>query len=147
MTTSIARSVFLAVAITATVGCVQSLSKREKAEYQFFKESGVLVEEKNPKTAAALGLLPGFGSFYTGHWVIGVADLCVWPYSIAWDPVNGYNGAQQINYAATKTAIESKTQQELQVLDVRLEAGAITQASYLEEKQHISDKYAMPTPF
>lgn len=39
---------------------------------------------KNPIAAAALGLLPGVGGFYTGRSGIGVAGPLTWPLSILW---------------------------------------------------------------
>ena len=63
--------------------------------------SGQAVKEKSPGVGVALGFLPGGGSFYTRRYGLGALNLLTWPLSILWDPINGYNGSQTINYYAT----------------------------------------------
>ena len=94
-------SLALSLAATLFTGCA-SLTPNQRAEYAVMKQNGVLIEEKNPRVAAALGLLPGCGSFYTRQWGLGACDLIVWPASIFWDPFSGYGGAQVLNYEATR---------------------------------------------
>lgn len=58
----------------------------EQSEYAsgFLHFSG-LVRDKRPGLALGLGILPGGGSFYTGNWLLGVADVVLWPFSVLWD--------------------------------------------------------------
>jgi hypothetical protein len=94
-----------AVLITLLSSCasggISSGQKRELAEARALYPE-VYVEEKNVVAATALGLVFGGGSFYTGHPVSGVFNLLLWPLSIFWDPINGYEGALEANYYATK---------------------------------------------
>jgi type IV pilus biogenesis protein CpaD/CtpE len=54
----------LVAAMTALVaGCATPLSSAQKRDMNFYQSKGLVVEEKNPATAAGLGLLPGVGSF------------------------------------------------------------------------------------
>lgn len=50
----------------ALQGCTTNLIEGQKQELATYKAKGLAVEEKNPATAAALGILPGAGYFYTG---------------------------------------------------------------------------------
>jgi len=91
----------IAVGVVGTSGCAASLSSQQKAELKSYETAGQAVKEKNPGTGAVLGLLPGGGSFYTRRYGLGALNLLTWPLSILWDPFNGYNGSQTINYYAT----------------------------------------------
>ena len=82
-------------------GGISNGQKRELHEVQILYPE-VYVEEKNVVVATALGLVLGGGSFYTGHPVSGVFNFLLWPLSIFWDPINGYEGALEANYYATK---------------------------------------------
>jgi hypothetical protein len=69
------------------------------------------VTVKDPATAAALGLLPGGGSFYTGHFALGVVDLLTWPFSSIWDIPLSYSRADRKNQEETifNCELEKKT--------------------------------------
>lgn len=54
---------------------------------------------KSPRAAAALGLLPGVGGFYTGRSGIGVAGLLTWPINLLWEPALAYSAAYEYNFA------------------------------------------------
>jgi hypothetical protein len=54
------------------------------------------IPEKNPKTAAALGILPGGGTFYVRAYAWGFFDLLLWPLSIIWDPAIAASKANQM---------------------------------------------------
>ena len=79
-------------------GCASKISGGQEKELASYKAKGLYVEEKSIGGAAALGILPGGGSFYTRHYGLGIANLCLWPISILWDPVSGVWGAESINY-------------------------------------------------
>ena len=123
------------------VGCATPLTQSQKREYQAMKSKGMLIEEKNPGAGAALGILPGGGSFYAREPGFGVVNLLFWPLSVLWDPVSGYEGAKSINYDASRQDIRKKKDQEVAALDDKLRAGAISNTEYLDQKQKVDQKY------
>ena len=103
------------------VGCTTGLNSMQKQEYMEYQANGVLVEEKSPGAAAALGILPGGGSFYTRNYGLGVVNLLLWPISILWDPISGHDGAESINYYATKAMISYNMNKEALNLEENLQ--------------------------
>lgn len=110
--------------------------------YNSWKAKGVLVEEKSPSTASALGILPGGGSFYTGNTGLGIVNLLCWPLSILWDPVSGSDGAKTINYNATKALLDKKMGVEIRELDDKLTTGTIKNDEYIRSKHSIEQRYS-----
>lgn len=133
---------FFIGAVLLTSGCATDLNSFQKAELKAYESRGMAVQEKNPGTAAALGLLPGGGSFYSREYGFGVVNLLFWPLSILWDPVNGYDSAQTINYNATKAHVAKLRDRELDELDEKLASAQIDLTKYTLEKRKISDKYS-----
>jgi hypothetical protein len=131
---------FILVASTFSTGCA-SLNSIQRSEYQAMKLAGVAVEEKNPNTAMALGLLPGGGSFYTRQWGLGVADLLMWPYSILWDPFAGRSGAEVINYDITRAHMKQTKARELSELENQFENQQISQAEFNGRRRVIDSKF------
>ncbi len=127
--------------VLSAVGCANGLNKVQEREYSVFEIEGALVEEKNPSTGAVLGLLPGGGSFYAREPGFGVVNLLLWPLSILWDPISGYDGAKAINYDLTKYQLKRKKKQELAALSEKLEYGEIDSEGYTREKWKIIHKY------
>lgn len=123
-------------------GCATPLNSAQKQELQAYQAKGMAVEEKNPSTAAALGILPGGGSFYTRNVGLGIVNLLFWPLSICWDPVSGHDGAESINYFATKAAIQKAMSKDLRDADRALEEKTITQEQYMRKKREIESKYS-----
>jgi hypothetical protein len=123
-------------------GCANSLNSVQEAELKGYQSKGLEVKEKNPGTGAALGILPGGGSFYTRSYGVGVANLLLWPLSVCWDPINGYNGAQSINYYATKASVTKKLRAEMSVLDTQLQTKTITSDEYVTKKNALESKYS-----
>jgi hypothetical protein len=134
--------VAIAMVGTSMMGCAGSLNSLQKGELQSFQAKGIAVEEKNPGTGAALGILPGGGSFYTRHYGIGVVNLLLWPISILWDPINGYEASQSINYYLTKAAVERKQNSEIKVLEEQMQDNKITTEEFLMKKREVEKKYA-----
>jgi hypothetical protein len=128
--------------ITLLTGCATPLNSAQKQELQSYQAKGMAVEEKNPSTAAAFGLLPGGGSFYTRNVGLGIVNLLFWPLSILWDPVSGHDGAESINYFATKAAVQKTMTKELREIERNLDEKTITQEQYLRKKREIETKYA-----
>lgn len=122
-------------------GCSPSLTSAQKREFSGFKSRGLEVEEKNPGAAAALGILPGGGSFYTGQYGLGVVDLLFWPVSILWDPINGYAAANVTNYYATKEDIRIRIAKDMDNLDEKLEDGLLTEKEYILAKRKVKKQY------
>ncbi|MDX1803195.1 MAG: hypothetical protein R3292_03885 [Alcanivorax sp.] len=123
-------------------GCATPITSVQSQELRAYQAKGLEIQEKNPTTAAALGILPGGGSFYTRNYGLGVVNLLLWPLSVLWDPMSGYNGAQAINYYATQQVIDHKQQKEMSRLDDSLMAGSITKLQYVAKKREIESKYS-----
>lgn len=123
-------------------GCATPLNSAQEAELKSYQAKGLEVKEKNPGTGAALGILPGGGSFYTRNYGLGVVNLLLWPISVCWDPVSGYDGAQSINYYATKADVNKKLNKEMGALDTQLQTKAISSDEYVLKKGQIERKYS-----
>lgn len=124
------------------VGCATPLNSAQKQEYKAYQARGMAIEEKNPGTGAALGILPGGGSFYSREYGFGVLNLLFWPLSIFWDPISGYEGSQSINYFVTKADVTSKMNKELKELDDQFVLATITKEAYVVQKRSIENKYS-----
>lgn len=107
-----------------------------------FLSKGFISYGKKPGTGAALGLLPGGGSFYTREYGLGIVNLLLWPLSICWDPVNGYEGSLSINYYATKAMLARKTDKEINDLEYQMQGKTITVEEFLTKKRGIEKKYS-----
>lgn len=131
---------FAVLSLTTSIGCT-TLTTQEKAEYSIMKENDVLIQEKNPTTGAWLGLLPGFGAFYGREPLVGVVDLLLWPASILWDPVVGYETSMKVNYHVTKKSIAKDKAKELTELDNKRVLGEVSDVEYVAEKRVIEQRY------
>jgi hypothetical protein len=134
--------VFVTLVAFNVAGCAGSLNSIQKSELSAYQEKGMMVEEKKPGLAAALGILPGGGSFYTRHYGLGVVNLLFWPLSVLWDPVNGYESAQSINYVVTKATINRQKDKEMSDLEAQLVGKAITSDEFLAKKGALDRKYS-----
>lgn len=122
--------------------CATPLNSAQDAELKSYRAKGLEVKEKNPGTAAALGILPGGGSFYTRNYGLGVVNLLLWPISVCWDPVSGHDGAESINYYATKADVSKKMNKEMAALDTQLQTKTISADEYVLKKAQIERKYS-----
>lgn len=137
-----AHRLVLALGLAAACsGCASGLNSQQKAELSHYEANGLAVEEKNPGTGAALGLLPGGGSFYGREYGLGVVNLLFWPLSILWDPVSGHDAAESINYTATMAHVNNLQRKEIDAIDERLQSGQIDVAQYALEKRKVNNKY------
>ncbi len=123
--------------------CVEGISVDQKRKLTALKHDMPehYQEEKKVGTAVGLGFLPGGGSFYTRNYMIGVLDLLSWPVSILWDPINGSNGAEEINYYASISSLKRAKKKELSALEDRLLEKKISQTEYLIQQKKIEKKY------
>ncbi len=102
-----------AILVLASFSGCTTLSQGERNTIRELESVGLTEYRtvKNPALAGALNLLPGFGNFYlavgTGennHWLYGVVNLLLWPYSPAWAipeavvDANTINKKEAINY-------------------------------------------------
>ena len=131
----------IVLAASLVSGCATPLNNAQKQELNHWKHAGVKVEEKNEVAGVALGLLPGGRSFYSREYALGVVNLLLWPASILWDPISGYNGSQAINYYATQTQVNRLKKQEMAKLDDQLTLGEIDDREYVKARREIENKY------
>ncbi len=131
----------LLMIIMSLSACVSGLNSYQKREMSAYRAKKIAVEPKSEVLGVVLGLLPGGGSFYTENYGIGVVDLIFWPLSILWDPINGYNGAESINYYATKEAVNYEKNEKLKKLDNQLISKEINNTEYLVKKREIESSY------
>lgn len=124
------------------LGCATGLNSMQKQEYMEYQANGLLVEEKSPGTAAALGILPGGGSFYTRNYGLGIVNLLLWPISILWDPISGQDGAESINYYATKSMISYNMGKESRNLESMALTNRAKQDEHLRMKRTIEQSYS-----
>ncbi len=136
------RNLTAAAFITVTTGCATGLNSAQESELASYRANNLAVEEKSPGVAAGLGLLPGGGSFYSRAYGYGVVNLLLWPISIVWDPVSGYDAAESINYQATKAHVKSLRAREIDALDTKLAADEIDTKRYTLEKRKVDEKYS-----
>jgi hypothetical protein len=127
--------------VVITAGCATGLNSTQDREYSAMSRDGVLVEEKTPTAGAWLGLLPGGGSFYARSYGFGVANLLLWPISILWDPVSGYDGSKTINYDVTKHALRKKERDEEDALDGARASGEVNEKEYFLARQKLRSKF------
>lgn len=113
----------------------------QEREYRAMESADVLVVEKKPEVGAAMGLLPGGGSFYARSPGMGVVNLLFWPLSILWDPVSGYQGSMAINYDMTKHKLKREMQTEISNLDNQLTLGELDTREYVIKKRAIENKF------
>ncbi|RBW46814.1 hypothetical protein DS885_06325 [Psychromonas sp. B3M02] len=136
-----AKIIMLNFALLTLSGCVGGLTERQEREYAAFENDGVLVEEKTPTLGAVLGILPGAGSFYTGNPGRGITNLLLWPFSILWEPVNGWNGARKINYDMTAYRLKKQHEEELLILEFQYKNGEMDNNEYFFKLQRLTQKY------
>jgi hypothetical protein len=135
------RHLFAAALIILSTGCASGLNSAQKTELDYYRAGNLAVEEKNPAAAAALGLLPGGGSFYGREYGYGIANLLLWPASILWDPISGYNAAEYLNYQATRVHVSKLKKKQLDELDAKLKAQEIDARQYTMEQGRINEKF------
>jgi hypothetical protein len=136
------RQIALIGAVVVSTGCASGLNSFQKQEYQAMEADGVLVKEKNTTTGALLGILPGGGSFYAGEAGLGVLNLLMWPVSILWDPISGYNGAESDNYFVSMQKLKKDKSEEISKLDDKLALKLITTEQYMVEKNQLEERYS-----
>lgn len=126
--------------VSLLVGCT-TLNTQQKTEYALMERDHVLVKEKDPTTGAWLGILPGGGAFYGREPLVGVVDLLVWPISVLWDPVVGFETSKKVNYDLTVSELQRTKSKELSELENERDLKRIDEATYVAQKRAIEQKY------
>ncbi|HGJ8994876.1 TPA: hypothetical protein ACJYA0_000296 [Pseudomonas aeruginosa] len=135
------RPLLIASTLPLASGCASGLNSQQTAELEYYEARNLAVIEKSPGTGAALGLLPGGGSFYGRSYGLGVVNLLFWPLSILWDPVSGYDASQRINYTATRVHLEKLRQRDFDELQRLADNGALDGATLARKRQDVETKY------
>ncbi|KGF64951.1 hypothetical protein [Pseudomonas lutea] len=135
------RNLSAAALLALTAGCASGLNSVQESELAAYRANHLDVQEKSPGLAAGLGLLPGGGSFYGRACGWGVVNLLLWPVSILWDPVSGYDAAESINYQASKAHVASLKRRDMDRLDSKLSSNEIDLKAYTLEKRKVEDMY------
>lgn len=130
----------LAVALQ---GCTTSLIEGQKRELETYSQKGLEVQERRPGVAAALGVLPMAGYFYTGHYVLAFTTLPLYPFlGPLWMPFDNYDAAQARNYYATKQSVERARAQALRANDREADDKHIDEVTHRRNQRDIEDKYS-----
>jgi hypothetical protein len=137
--------VSVVASMSLLIGCT-TLTPQQKTEYTVMEKNSVLVREKNPTSGAWLGLLPGGGSFYGRSPGMGVLDLLLWPLSVLWDPVVGFELSKKVNYDVTVAEMSRAKSKELNDLENDRDLKKIDDATYVARKREIEQKYDYHTP-
>jgi hypothetical protein len=126
--------------ISTLAGCT-ILTQQQNTEYSMMEKDNVLVKEKTPSTGALLGILPGGGAFYGRQSLLGVVDLLLWPASVLWDPVVGFETSKKINYDLTVAEMDRTKAKELSALEDERDLQKIDNTTYVTRKREIEQKY------
>lgn len=135
------KKTLIGLSLLALTGCASDLNGMQTAQYNEWDMNGQLLKSKSEGTGTALGFLPGGGSFYTGEYVNGTLNLLLWPVSIFWDPVNGANGAKQINFQETMAFLKKQKSDKMLDLDEKFETNQISKDEYTRAKYKIEKQY------
>ncbi|WP_338924842.1 hypothetical protein V0M98_35055 (plasmid) [Pseudomonas silesiensis] len=133
----------LAAIAIALQGCTTNLIEGQKQELETYKQKGLAVEERNPKLAAVLGILPMAGYLYDGNYVLAFTTLPLYPFlGPLWMPFDTYNSAQARNYYATKPHVERERSKAMQANDRAMDDKHIDDVTYRRIRREIEDKYS-----
>jgi hypothetical protein len=132
--------------ISSTVllqGCISPLEKGQKQELAVYREKGLEVKEKSVVGAGVAGIFPTAGYFYTGHPVLAITTIPLYPLlGFLWMPFDAASAAENQNYYATKNEVERKKRQELAKLDDQYTTKQITEMEYIKKQRAVNEKYS-----
>lgn len=140
------KKAFCATLITGSLfltGCTTHLAEGQKQELAVYESKGLVVKDKSPAGAAALGVLPAVGYFYTGHPVLAITTIPLYPFlGFLWMPADNYEAAQTRNYYATKTQVERDKAKALSEIDNQLSEKKINYEQHLRKQREIEEHYS-----
>lgn len=137
------KSTILSLVITSIVGCTTHAMPAQETELEGYQQKGMEVKEKSPGLAATLSVLPMAGYFYTGHPVLAITTLPLYPFlGFLWMPADNYSNAKLQNYYATKDQAERNRRKEITDLNSKLATKKITTDQYLLKQSEIDTKYS-----
>lgn len=144
MKRTLAAAALSILAFSAIQGCTTQLIEGQKQELQTYESKGLLVEEKNPRLAAGLGILPSAGYFYTGHPAIAVFSIPLYVISLGplWMPFDTYNAAEARNYYATKASVERQKAKAIRENDHDMEDKKIDYEQHIRNQRVIEEKFS-----
>lgn len=124
-------------------GCITPLERGQKQEMAVYEEKGLAVHEKSVAGAGIAGVLPTVGYFYTGHPVLAVTTIPLYPFlGFLWMPFDAAHAAENRNYYATKNEVARKRRQELNILDTKFQSKQITEIQYIRQQREVDEKYS-----
>lgn len=137
-----ATAMYLAV-LSTLQGCTTQLIEGQKQELATYEQKGLKVEEKNPRVAAGLGVLPSAGYFYTGNWALAITTIPLYVFAgPLWMPFDTYNAAEARNYFATKASVERQKAKEIRENDHAMEDKKIDYEQHIRNQRTIEEKYS-----
>lgn len=140
------KKVMCAGVISASIlmaGCTTHLAEGQKQELAVYESKGLVVKDKSPAGAAVLGVLPAAGYFYTGHPVLAITTIPLYPFlGFLWMPADNYEAAQTRNYYATKTQVERDKAKALLEIDNQLSEKKINYDQHLRKQREIESHFS-----
>ena len=137
------KTVLALLAATTLPGCATMLTSEHSREYQNYQAKGLAVAGEEsygrrlPWNSARRRFL-----LRPRIW-LGCLQSLVWPLSVLWDPVSGYEGSETINYYATKASVDAKVRKELGNLDDQMTVGVVNKEQYVQQKHAIESRYSV----
>lgn len=142
MIKKIAALTVIAAALVAT-GCTTHLSHGQKRELDAYKEKGFYQQEKQVGLAAGLGILPIVGYAYSGHPILAVTTLPLYPFlGPLWMPYDTAQAALNRNFYATKEYVAREKAKALKEIDRQMEDKTLSYEQHIRQQREIEDKYA-----
>lgn len=138
---SLSRPPLIAPILVLVSGCADGLNSQQTTELECYEARDLVAIEKSPGTGTAFGLLPGGGSFYDRSYGLGMVDLLLWPLSVLWDPVSGYDVSQRINYTVTRVHLGKLRQRDSDELQRLADSDTSGGATLAQERQNAETKY------
>lgn len=137
------KGAILSCIMTSVVGCTTHAMPAQETELEGYQHKGMEVKEKSPGLAAGLSVLPMVGYFYTGHPVLAITTLPLYPFfGFLWMPADNYSNANLQNYYATKDKVERDRRKDIESLNTKLATKQIDADEYLLKQSEIDNKYA-----
>lgn len=134
----------LSLALFATLqGCVTRLDQGQLQELSVYEHKNLVVYEKSPVAAGIVGVLPSAGYFYTGHPVLAISTIPLYPFlGPLWMPFDAVAAAQSRNYYATVMQVKRDEARDKKLNDQALMDKKIDYTQHMQAERKIEDAYA-----